>query len=521
MFWLILQLIILVTLLYYYINSKYSYWSSRNVRGPFSIFPFGNLLSRVRVQPQVIELEYMKKYGKVYGSYSGLLPVLSIIDAEDIKQVLIKDFQHFADRRVLNTYNTVFNRNLFQVEGEDWKRIRSIVSPAFTSGKLKGMYGIMNIAIEKLMSYMEERTKRGGLVNTKKVISGFTIDIIASTGFATETNANDDRAKESPFVKNGLNLFNFNPLKIASILALPRPILDFLGFTVPFPEDSINFFINLTRQIVLERKKNNVKRNDLIQLMIDTYALEFDGDKDDYSHLMAVMDEKETLTEQKQHSTKMKKTLDETEIISQAVLFFIAGFETTASVLTTIFFEFAHNKEIQERLFEEVLTIAKNTDTSNLDEYFDQLLKNAPYLNAVVSEAIRKYPPVVRLERRVGSDGIKVAGIPVDKGVLIEIPTYAVHHNPEVYPNPEVFNPDRFMPENKHLLVPYTYIGFGDGPRNCIGMRFALQEIKLCLGQIVQKYQFCKAPDTPKTLSFKKGSPMLNTLPFFVKISKR
>ncbi|KAH9396192.1 hypothetical protein TYRP_019945, partial [Tyrophagus putrescentiae] len=354
-----------------YINSKYSYWSSRNVRGPFSIFPFGNLLSRVRVQPQVIELEYMKKYGKVYGSYSGLLPVLSIIDAEDIKQVLIKDFQHFADRRVLNTYNTVFNRNLFQVEGEDWKRIRSIVSPAFTSGKLKGMYGIMNIAIEKLMSYMEERTKRGGLVNTKKVISGFTIDI----------------------------------------------------------------------------------------------------------------------------------------------------------VLTTIFFEFAHNKEIQERLFEEVLTIAKNTDTSNLDEYFDQLLKNAPYLNAVVSEAIRKYPPVVRLERRVGSDGIKVAGIPVDKGVLIEIPTYAVHHNPEVYPNPEVFNPDRFMPENKHLLVPYTYIGFGDGKSYShdyhIGMRFALQEIKLCLGQIVQKYQFCKAPDTPKTLSFKKGSPMLNTLPFFVKISKR
>lgn len=120
-------------------------------------------------------------------------------------------------------------------------------------------------------------------------------------------------------------MFNFNPLKIASILALPRPILDFLGFTVPFPEGSINFFINLTRQIVLERKKNNVKRNDLIQLMIDTYALEFDGDKDDYSHLMAVMNEKETLTEQKQHSTKVKKTLDETEIISQAVLFFIGN----------------------------------------------------------------------------------------------------------------------------------------------------------------------------------------------------
>lgn len=122
----------------------------------------------------------MKEYGKTYGSYTGFLPTLTIIEAEDIKQVLVKDFHHFVNRRVLNFYNPVFNRNLFSLEGDDWKRVRSIVSPAFTSGKLKGMFSMMNFAIEKLMSYMEERTKGDGILNTKEVISGFTIDIVSN-----------------------------------------------------------------------------------------------------------------------------------------------------------------------------------------------------------------------------------------------------------------------------------------------------------------------------------------------------
>src|SRR5699024_10074830 len=99
-------------------------------------------------------------------------------------------------------------------------------------------------------------------------------------------------------------------------------------------------------------------------------------------------------------------------------------------------------------------------------------------------------------QHRVGVDNYKLNGIQLEKDTHIDIAAYAVHHSAEYYPEPERFNPERFMPENKHLLVPYTYIPFGAGPRNCIGMRFAYQEIRLCLAKIIRDFRFSPAPDT-------------------------
>ena len=159
-------------------------------------------------------------------------------------------------------------------------------------------------------------------------------------------------------------------------------------------------------------------------------------------------------------------------------------------------------------------------NNNNKEKFFDSILSSLPYLDAVIKETLRKYPPVIRLERRVGEDNLKLGGIPVDKGVLIEIPTVAVHHNPEYYPDPSRFNPERFLPENKHLLVPYTYLTFGQGPRNCVGMRFAYQEIKLCLAKIITFYKFTPTTDTPVKLEFPKLG-LVSVKKFNLKVNKR
>src|SRR5690606_713115 len=121
----------------------------------------------------------------------------------------------------------------------------------------------------------------------------------------------------------------------------------------------------------------------------------------------------------------------------------------------------------------------------------------------------RKYPPVTRLERRVGVDGCKLGDYLLDKDMLIEVSAYSVHHNPEYYPEPSRYNPDRFMPENKHLLTPYTYLPFGIGPRNCVGMRFAYQEMKLALARIILKYRFLPNRQTPDKIKFRTPSGLL------------
>ena len=144
-----------------------------------------------------------------------------------------------------------------------------------------------------------------------------------------------------------------------------------------------------------------------------------------------------------------------------------------------------------------------------------------PYLEAVIKETLRKYPPVIRLERMVTVDEYKLAGVMLKRDDLINIPTYAVHHNPEYYYEPEQFNPERFMPENKHLLVPYTYIPFGQGPRNCIGMRFAYQEIKLLLAKIIPKFEFTPTANMVKNPEFEGLGLVLGCKPFHLNVSMR
>ena len=103
---------------------------------------------------------------------------------------MIKDFHLFVNKTKFRTYDELWNQNLFNAEGEAWKRIRTITSPTFTSGKLKGMHRLMNICVDKLIVAEQ---KEDNAIDTKQVIAGFTIDVIASTSFATETNANGNQ----------------------------------------------------------------------------------------------------------------------------------------------------------------------------------------------------------------------------------------------------------------------------------------------------------------------------------------
>ena len=135
-----------------------------------------------------------------------------------------------------------------------------------------------------------------------------------------------------------------------------------------------------------------------------------------------------------------------------------------------------------------------------------------PFLDAVISEALRLHSPAIRVARTSSTDyKLGDTGITLEKGHLVEIPLYAIHHAEEFYPEPFKFKPDRFMPENRHLIKPYTYLPFGAGPRNCIGMRFALLEAKLALAHIITRYQFFRSAQTDVPLlperSFRLNTP--------------
>ncbi len=211
------------------------------------------------------------------------------------------------------------------------------------------------------------------------------------------------------------------------------------------------------------------------------------------------------------------KYLTENEILAQAWIFFVAGYETTATTLSFCSYELAVNPECQEKLYEEV-----SSAIDSKGEISYETLAKLHYLDSVISETLRLYPPVIRLEREAMTDHkLGDTGITLFKGQIVEIPTYAVHHSEEYYPNPEKFIPERFMPENRHQIIPYTFIPFGAGPRNCVGMRFALMEAKLALAQIVRKFKFVRSAKTEVPLKFKTVTPLCAAKSIIVGIEKR
>lgn len=266
----------ILVLFYWYVLRCHSYWSSRGVPGPRPKFLLGNLLDRIQKQPNDYDLDYFREFGHVYGVYSMLRPRLVIAKPELVKQVMVKDFTNFVNRRVMNSFHRIWSINLFHLsDAEKWKKIRGIVSPTFSSGKLKKMNTVMAGSIDKLDRYLENLLKNKSSpvpIDTKKVLQGFTIDVIASTTFATETDANNTEGKDSLFVNMATTFFNVNPIKGAIITGMPRWINNLLGMGHPFPQENFDFFYNLTKEILRTRRESDIKHNDLVQLLLNAGA---------------------------------------------------------------------------------------------------------------------------------------------------------------------------------------------------------------------------------------------------------
>jgi len=178
-------------------------------------------------------------------------------------------------------------------------------------------------------------------------------------------------------------------------------------------------------------------------------------------------DKKESKTEEDETETKwsfIKNTLTNKEILAQAFIFLIAGYETSGSSLTLISYNLALNPEVQEKLIDEVDRVLQKHDGLSYEA-----VNEMPYMDMVIQESQRVYPPIIRLDRVCNKD-YQYGDIKISKGQVISVPIWALHHDPDLYPDPFKFDPERFNEENKKKRPNEAFIPFGTGPRNCIGI---------------------------------------------------
>ncbi|CAG2170770.1 unnamed protein product [Oppiella nova] len=508
--------LIVAAIAYYFFSwrNSFNYWRGRHICGPKPFPIFGNLLSLSLNPRPLVELEWYKKYGKIYGTYISGKPRLTVAVPELIKQILVKDFHTFRNRSTEKGASSQRSRD------ENWRRVRAIVSPTFTSGKMRRMYPLISRCCEDFLNSVDRDVTNGMIeVELKRLMGAYTMDVIVSCAVATKTNTYAD--PNNPFTTRAFTFVNHPVWKGVLAMLLPSVIVNTNIYRriVSHGSNERKFFNNFTRSLIQKRKENNEKHNDFLQLLMDAEIPDGDvreaSDANEAHHVNEGRDEMAANVEA--FKGVLEKKLTEDEILAQCFLFFTTGYETTATTLSICTYELALNPGLQDRLYGETKEAFNEKGEMDYD-----VLSRLPFLDALLSETLRHYPLGLRLEREAMEDVmLGDTGVMIEKGVIVEIPVYAMHHDPDHYADPFTFNPDRFMPSNRGHIKPYTYLPFGSGPRHCIAMRFALLEVKVALAKMSQRFRFSRVTATDVPIVFRKGQIILKPKPLVVGLQRR
>ncbi|KAK8388285.1 hypothetical protein O3P69_020346 [Scylla paramamosain] len=453
-----------------YTKWRHTYWASKGVPSPHATPFLGHFHKSFFVNKRLWEF-HQANYTKFYkssmcGLYEFSRPILVIWGTEMLKHFFVKDFDHFSDRRDFKL-NSGHRREKMAMEmvarknGEEWKKMRAIISPTFSSGKIKSMFPLVCDKADALVQFLMRQAAQNQQVEMKKTFGRYTLDTIASCAFGIECNSLVDENAEFPRMVEAY--FAKSPGRVFKIL-LHKFIPGFFKLlNISIQSPAADFFIDVVKQAIAAREAG-MKRGDFLDLLLE--ARDSTGDPNS------------------------KYVLNDLGIVAQCVMFLVAGYDTTTSLLSFSSFLLAKHENQQQRLRDEVQQLVKEHGCITY-----QGIMEAKLLEACLQETLRLYPPGIQLERAcTKACSLPGTGLTLKPGDLVQVPIWCLHHDPNYWPDPETFIPDRFLPENKGNIHPFTHIPFGIGPRNCIAMRFALMEAKVALAKLLLEAELKLAP---------------------------
>jgi len=174
--------------------------------------------------------------------------------------------------------------------------------------------------------------------------------------------------------------------------------------------------------------------------------------------------------------------------------FFLAGHETSAVTLTWVLYELSLNQEIQKKAREEVDFVLNGKSDPDWDD-----VSKLDYIQMIVKETLRKHPPVIATAR-MAAEPVNIGGYSIPTGTFVLLSIYAIHHDEKQWPDPYRFDPERFTVERSEGRDPYAWVPFSAGPRNCLGMKFAITEMKITLAIILKRFEIFPDPSYKLTI---------------------
>lgn len=383
-------------------------------------------------------------------------------------EMILGSSKHMNKRNIYSFLHPFLKTGLLTSNGEKWHTRRRMLTPAFHFDILK----------EYLEVFKEESDK---LVLSLKQLVGTDVNIVAiSTQFTLNTICESAMGVKLSGLGNDGIIYRENIYKVGKLLLhrLLRPWLrletlySFLGYRKQMDE-VLKPVLAFTKSIIKKRKENFVDSDTVgkFQVTNDQENIYFGTKKRRY----AMMD---TLL-----LAESKGLIDDEGIIEETDTFTFEGHDTTSAAIIFTFLLLAHHPEAQETIFNEIKENLGTKEDLTIDDF-----SKLEYLDRVVKESLRIYPPVAFISRELSEELIH-DGFTQPKGSGCNIHIYDIHRDPIVFPDPEKFDPDRFLPENCAGRSNFAFIAFSAGMRNCIGQRFAMLELKMVLLKIIRNFK--------------------------------
>ncbi|RZC42383.1 p450 domain containing protein, partial [Asbolus verrucosus] len=466
----LILLTVAIGALFYILSLNYQYWRKRGVPGPKPTFLLGNLGQSffLKKSPAEVFEQIYKEYPNhpIVGIYRASTPTLIIRDPEVIRDVTVKSFGHFHDNDLLikKEIDPLFGRSPFVLRGEEWKTVRTQLTPGFTSGKMKWIYPLLENVCVQFVKFIENQPTalNGEGYEGKELCMRFTLNNVGTCAFGLEAKCFEEENPEFRQIANRfLSPEAFQAIKVFMVSIIPI-MAKFISIKFT-PADVEEKLTNIVSQTLKYREENNIVRNDFLHIL-----------------------------HQLKKTCKVYEFTD-VDVTAHAAGFFGDGYETSSVVMSFILYELATSPKAQSILREEINKAFEENDGKIPYE----VLQGLPYLDAVLNETLRLRPPLGSLNKICTKpytyvpkdDDVIRHPVNIEQGTPIVLPLYGLHRDPKYFEDPNRFKPERFVGANKEKITKYSFLPFGEGPRACLGQRFGILQIKIGLAYVIKNFK--------------------------------